>query len=315
MIPVTKEPVSLLRGTFHVGAEFQNLVSLDVADHRVMEPTHTDDVDQMIIASPVLAMKPRIACAGRVVPTSKMDRAFECINQTGTGDSPPGLPTRRCSMEPEREATASPTSSMMFLDLDVSKQLSLILEDTEAARPPKRVRFTLDREGEVCGEVTIKSFTQHVLTEEDIADGWYSRTELRQMKADVPLECREYIQNIPEYYDAAVSVIGVAARTDFESVLHQNWESLQVLVDGEVRGLERPILFRLNLPRSPCKRVVAAVICTQATIRTLATEEDSDDDIAAVIAKQYMLNSKYAIRWAIILAAGDEKEAREYAAQ
>jgi hypothetical protein len=314
MIPATKEPVSLLRGTFHVGAEFQNLVSLDVADDHVIEPIHPD-FDQMIIASPVPVPKARVACASRAVPTSKMDRTFEFIKQTGAGDSPPGLPTRRCSLEPEREGTASPTSSMMFLDLDISKQLSLILDDTESARPPKRVRFTLDREGEVCGEVTIQSFAPHALTEQDIADGWYSRTELRQMKADVPLECREYIQNIPEYYDAAVSVIGMAARTDFESVLHQHWESLQVLVDAEVRGLERPILFRLNLPRSPCKRIVAAVICTQATIRTLATEEDSDDDIAAVIAKQYMLNSKYAIRWALILAAGDEKEAREYVAQ
>jgi hypothetical protein len=316
--------VSLVRGSFHVVPQYHvsldatmGLSTDDMAATATADPRWDDADDSLMIQSPVLKPRPRV---------TRNVREFESytknINGVATSghaaDAPPGLPLRRCSFGVDlREGTSSPTSSIAFLDLGATKDIALLLDDDVDATAPepqlKQVRFQIDRSGEIYEQVTVQSFAKHQLTTEDISNGWYSRMELRQMKADVPLECRELLQGLPHYYQAAVDVCTVAARAnDYESTLTEHIDSLLRVVDGEVRGLERPLLYRLNLPRSPCKRIAAAVLSTQATIRTLATEEDTEEEIAALIAKQYRYNCKYAVRWALILAAGDELEAREY---
>ena len=219
---------------------------------------------------------------------------------------------RGCSMGTSPEADASPTSVTVFVDKETSKGIPLLPDITEAGPDSKRVRFQVDANGEIDEDVSIRSFPKHKLTPDDIKVCWYNRKERKQLKADIPWECRDCVQNHPEYCRAAMKVCAIASRTEFASLLHDNRDALLVVVNGQARGLERYLFHRMNLPRKSCKTNVYAVLRTQKLIRELTTGTYSDDAVASLIAEQYHVNAQYAIRWSRVLAEGDAMDARAY---
>jgi hypothetical protein len=210
--------------------------------------------------------------------------------------------------------TASPTSVTAYVDKENAKGIPSVPIDDETISLSKRVRFQVDEDGEIDEDICSLSFPEHILTPEDIKVCWYSRADRHQFKADIPLDCRECLASIPEYRKAALKVCELASRDEYESMLNEYRDDLRIVVDGQARGFERFLLYRLNIPRSTSKTNVSAVMMTQRLIRELTTATYTDEEVWILIAEQYRVNAQYATRWALLLAEGDAADARAYSA-
>lgn len=181
----------------------------------------------------------------------------------------------------------------------------------EPSSVTKKVRFLVDEDGDIDEDVTLKSYPKHELTPQDITKLWWSKADRREAKASIPRECRDIIQVFPQYRRAALKLCALASRKDYAELISSHEvtrQSLPLLTRGTVRGLERPMFFRMALPRKPGKTYVNAILRTQSLLRDLEGDVYSEEEKAELISDQYRENSRFAVRFAEILAVADAME-------
>jgi len=181
----------------------------------------------------------------------------------------------------------------------------------EPSSTTKKVHFLVDEDGDIDEDVSLKSYPKHQLSPQDIPKLWWSRQDRRECKASIPQQCREIMRDFPQYRRAALKLCALASRKDYADLISSNAvtrDSLPLLTRGSVRGLERPLFFRMALPRKASKSYVLAILRTQDLLKELEGDVYSDDDKAQLISDQYRENSQFAVRFAQILAVADEME-------
>ena len=177
----------------------------------------------------------------------------------------------------------------------------------------KSVRFLCDEDGAISEDVTLKSYPKHQLSQKDVTNLWWSRRDRRELKNSVPHHCVQIIHSFPQYRRAALQLCSLASRKDHMDLIANNAatrQALPLLTHGDVRGLERPLFYRLALPRRITKTHVQAVLRTQSLLRDMDGDFYSADEKAQLIADQYRENAQFAIRFAKILAIADAMEAK-----
>jgi len=181
----------------------------------------------------------------------------------------------------------------------------------------KKVRFVVDEDGDIDEEISLQSYPKHDLTAEDLTTLWWTKLERHQLKASIPVQCRQIMQEFPQYRRAALKLCALSSRPDYASILETSAptrDSLALLTRHAVRGLERPLFYRMALPRKSSKSYVSLVLRTQQLLRDLEDDVDlySSDEKAQLIADQYRQNAQSAIRFAEILGAVDELEVKRF---
>ena len=177
----------------------------------------------------------------------------------------------------------------------------------------KCVRFLCDGDGDILEDVTLKSYPTYQLSQKDIINLWWSKRDRREAKNSVPRLCVQIIHAFPQYRRAAAHLCTLASRKDYKDLITNNAptrEALPLLTHGDVRGLERPLFYRLALPRKISKTHVHAVLRTQSLLRDMEGDVYSADEKAQLIADQYRENAGFAVRFAEVLAVADAMEAQ-----
>ena len=175
----------------------------------------------------------------------------------------------------------------------------------------KRVRFLCDEDGDIDEDVTLKSYPNYQLSPKDISNLWWSRKDRLEVKNSIPFQCLQIMRDSPQYRRAALKLCALASRKDYMELIENNaatWENLPHLTQGTIRGLERPLFFRMALPRKVSKSYVHAVLRTQSLLQNLEGDVYSDDEKNQLIADQYRENASFAVRFAGILAIADAME-------
>lgn len=179
----------------------------------------------------------------------------------------------------------------------------------------KKVRFQLDENNDdLCESKGIQYYDAcHDLTPEDISNAWWSREERRAMKTSVSEQCQNALWNQPKYRRAALRALSLTSYNILDMDVRSKFseqnmleEDLQILVHGDVRGLERQLFARLQLPRRNSKVNIEAVLRTQELFHGIP--DYNDDEKIQLIADQYAFNSNFAKKWARTLAEADEKD-------
>jgi len=251
--------------------------------------------------------------------TKSMDAAFESNEYTSMADVSLSPPKRRNSRTMRIESPTSVTA--FFMDGESLPSIPLSddewMEESSVVLPPakKQVRFEEDEAGDIVEDISLKSFPKYQLTPADIDKLWWTKFERRDLKNSVPELCRDLMRYLPQYRRAAMKLCALASRRDYFNLLDSNVEStvsaLELLTADGARGLERPLFYRMALPRKSSKSHVYAVLRTQQLIRDLEGEDVyNQDEKADLIADQYRENSQFAVRFAQILGVADEMEAR-----
>lgn len=271
-------------------------------------------------------------------PPVKENQSQQPSSRSSSLEDPPGKTLRLCNISNtylnedlvkmvDDCSTGSPVSVTSFVQnslLGPLKQSLGLIEpisdddDTTIAtsvtpEPPKRVHFRVDDAGEIEEELSAQSISALELTPDIIAELWYSRAERRAFKEAVHDKCR--MQSSATYRRAALKVCALAARPDFEGPLSDDRyyrDAVAVIVNPEVRGMERPLFQTLMLPRRSSRLHVQSVLRTQEILKEgyagdggNSTAAYSFEEMEAIIAANYSKRTNYAIRFALILGMGD----------
>jgi hypothetical protein len=178
----------------------------------------------------------------------------------------------------------------------------------------KSVRFCLDENGDMLTEhIALK--TRDVLKVEENISGWFSKSELMEIKKKAKQFCRPFLSKRPDYKSAVIRMLircgaqmtGEISEIEcfLENTESEEDEDLSTIVDGTHRGLEKKMISALNLPFHFHKRSICVVLDIQSRLRAIDPSSFSADQKARLIATQYAVNAQYAKEWARKIAQGD----------
>jgi hypothetical protein len=186
------------------------------------------------------------------------------------------------------------------------------------ARDGVRVRFKKDEDGNI-QQTFAEVPSHHYLTKEDIANNWWTKKELVEIKETANELCRFYLTERPGYKNAVVRLLmrcGAQRTTHgdifdivsvFENTEFEEEDDVSTLVDGDTRGLEKRMILSMLLPFHRHKRSINSLLDSQKRLWAIDPTYFTNDQRARLIATQYGLNSAYATKWAHKIALGDAR--------
>jgi hypothetical protein len=202
------------------------------------------------------------------------------------------------------------TVSKPFREFDGTDELT---EESKSEVPveesrnvkPRRVGFHTDANGEVLRHVSLHPLP---LTPKDIKDFWWSRQELKALREEAKTVIGYSVKFCPDYREAAQQLLfkfggldpalkGTAVkgtRTDEEAVA--------ILVRCQARGLEKPLLARMDIPCPTNRTSVFRLLETQTRLVECCCDANERVEL---LARQYHGDTQAAVAWARLLADGD----------
>lgn len=305
IIQIMNHPMTLARGAFCVVPNESNhdIMSTSAPCEQSRDLIKDFDLDFVKVPPTQTLKLCNVTSSYLNSSATKVKQAFDKKEQSS---SPRSLSSRST-----KAADASPTSVTNLIDKKTAQHIPMLPNVTKSISASKRVRFQVNKNGEIDEDISIRSFPKHQLTAEDVKVCWYGRQERRQLKSDIPLECLDCRHSLPKYRGAALKVWVLASCEEYSSLLQTSLDALKIIVDGKARGLERPMFARMNLPRRSSKPNVREVLHMQKFLQEIKSGTYSYDDASALIAEQSRFNSQNAVRWAQILAEGDAIDAQE----
>jgi hypothetical protein len=216
---------------------------------------------------------------------------------------------------PKKYIVANRTSSKH------KKRLDRSFSKARTRRPKvgiKKVRFLYDEFGEIEEQEKLATIE---LTKEDIKNAWWTRRELRDCRERAQDTCRYFLRERPDFTKAAIRLLEIcgAQRSDrckkqegdSDTETDDDDEIVNIIIYGESRGLEKRIINALNVPYCRHKHSINRALDTQKRLREMEPGFFTNDQKTRLIASQYGLNARYAAMWARLVAAGDEKAAKQ----
>jgi hypothetical protein len=214
--------------------------------------------------------------------------------------------------KPFREFDGYSTDELTDEESETIAQVPEVPAEESRNVKPRRVGFHTDANGEVLRHVSLHPLP---LTLRDIKHFWWSRKELKATREEAKSVIGYTVKFCPEYREAAQQLLfkfggldpsmkGTAVakgtRTDEEAVA--------ILVRCKARGLEKPLLARMNIPCPIYRTSVFRLLKAQ----TRLDQEcccDANERVE-VLARQYHDDTQAAVAWARLLADGDTMVAR-----
>ena len=185
-------------------------------------------------------------------------------------------------------------------------------------RDRTRVRFKTDENGSIFQTIA-ETPSNHYLTRNDIANNWWTKKELVDIKEAANELCRFCLMERPAYKTAVIrllmrcgaqktthgniaDIVSVFEDTDFEEE-----DDVSTLVDGDTRGLEKRMILSLLLPFQRHKRSINSLLDSQKRLWAIDPTYFTQEQRVRLLATQYGLNAAYATKWAHKIALGDAR--------
>ena len=182
-----------------------------------------------------------------------------------------------------------------------------------------KVRFKTDKNGNIKPK-NAEVPPNHYLTKEDIANNWWTKTELAEIKETANKLCRVYLKERSDYKNAVIRLLmrcGAQSTTnnefldistEFENIeLEDEENDVSTIVDGDTRGLEKRIILSMLLPFHRHKRSIHSLLDSQKRLWGIDPSYFTNDQRVRLLATQYALNAAYATKWSHTIALGDAR--------